>query len=197
MLEENTPHKTSMNRKIHDSIRIFSEYRNISEKIHHPITKHHAQMACSPATSTMKPQKRFHSGKANLSLLRKNTQTKRGARPINRLNERESGNPAAPPPLLPTEGPFPTPTAQRCARTAKTAIRAQQRTGTNKKAAPKRETAFSRPQQTFLKQCALPQSKKSSHRRNHVTLSRNALRKNDHERAPLPGPSPPHSSIIP
>ena len=134
----------------------------------------------------MKPQKRFHSGKANLSFLRKNTQTKRGARPINRLNERESGNPAAPPPLLPTEGPFPTPTAQRCARTAKTAIRAQQRTGTNKKAAPKRETAFSRPQQTFLKQCALPQSKKSSHRRNHVTLSRNALRKSYRERAPFP-----------
>ena len=40
--------------------------------------------------------------------MRKNTQTKREARPINRLNERESGNPAAPPPLLPTEGPFPT-----------------------------------------------------------------------------------------
>lgn len=138
----------------------------------------------------MKPQKRFHSGKANLSFLRKNTQTKRGARPINRLNERESGNPAAPPPLLPTEGPFP-PTAQRCARTAKTAIRAQQRTGTNKKAAPKRETAFSRPQQTFLKQCALPQSKKSSHRRNHVTLSRNALSEERPRKAPLPGPSPP------
>ena len=66
-----------------------------------------------------------------------------------------------------------------------------------KKPPPKRETAFSRPQQTFLKQCALPQSKKSSHRRNHVTLSRNALRKSDRERAPLPGPSPPHSSIIP
>ena len=197
MLEENTPHKTSMNRKIHDSIRIFSEYRNISEKIHHPITKHHAQMACSPATSTLKPQKRFHSGKANLSLLRKNTQTKRGARPINRLNERESGNPAAPPPLLPTEGPFPTPphNAVRGLQKGPSAhknVRAQ-----IKKPPPKRETAFSRPQQTFLKQCALPQSKKSSHRRNHVTLSRNALRKNDRERAPLPGPSPPHSSIIP
>ena len=131
----------------------------------------------------MKPQKRFHSGKANLSFLRKNTQTKRGARPINRLNERESGNPAAPPPLLPTEGPFPTPTAQRCARTAKTAIRAQQRTGTNKKAAPKRETAFSRPQQTFLKQCALPQSKKSSHRRN----PRYALKKRLTEERPRKG----------
>ena len=60
-------------------------------------------------------------------------------------------------------------------------IRAQ-----TKKPPPKRETAFSRPQQTFLKQCALPQSKKSSHRRNHVTLSRNALRKSYRERAPFP-----------
>lgn len=63
-----------------------------------------------------------------------------------------------------------------------------------KKPPPKRETAFSRPQQTFLKQCALPQSKKSSHRRNHVTLSRNALRKSYPERAPFPKmPSSPAS----
>lgn len=133
----------------------------------------------------MKPQKRFHSGKANLSLLRKNTQTKRGARPINRLNERESGNPAAPPPLLPTEGPFsPLRNAVHGLQKRPSAhknVRAQ-----TKKPPPKRETAFSRPQQTFLKQCALPQSKKSSHRRNHVTLSRNALRKSYRERAPFP-----------
>lgn len=134
----------------------------------------------------MKPQKRFHSGKANLSLLRKNTQTKRGARPINRLNERESGNPAAPPPLLPTEGPFPPPPRNAVRGLQKRPsvhknVRAQ-----IKKPPPKRETAFSRPQQTFLKQCALPQSKKSSHRRNHVTLSRNALRKSHRERALLP-----------
>ena len=55
-----------------------------------------------------------------------------------------------------------------------------------KKPPPKRETAFSRPQQTFLKQCALPQSKKSSQRRSHVMLSRNALRKSYRNRAPFP-----------
>ena len=63
-----------------------------------------------------------------------------------------------------------------------------------KKPPPKRETAFSRPQQTFLKQCALPQSKKSSQRRSHVILSRNALRKSYRKRAPFPKmPSSPAS----
>lgn len=63
-----------------------------------------------------------------------------------------------------------------------------------KKPPPKRETAFSRPQQTFLKQCALPQSKKSSQRRSHVILSRNALRKSYRNRAPFPKmPSSPAS----
>ena len=121
----------------------------------------------------MKPQKRFHSGKANLSLLRKNTQTKRGARPINRLNERESGKPAAPPPLLPTEGPFPTPTAQRCARTAKTAIRAQQRTGTNKKAASQTGNGFFSPSTDVLEtMCPAPKQEIKSQKKPRYALKK-------------------------
>lgn len=121
----------------------------------------------------MKPQKRFHSGKANLSLLRKNTQTKRGARPINRLNERESGNPAAPPPLLPTEGPFPTPTAQRCVRTAKTAIRAQQRTGTNKKAASQTGNGFFSPSTDVLEtMCPAPKQEIKSQEKPRYALKK-------------------------
>ena len=80
-----------MNRKISDYIRIFSDYRNISENICWSMITQYIRMAGSLARSTLMPQKMFHLNKEPSSFLRKKSPNKesRPSRQEERERERE------------------------------------------------------------------------------------------------------------
>ena len=143
-----------MNRKISDYIRIFSDYRNISENICWSMITQYIRMAGSLARSTLMPQKMFHLNKEPSSFLRKKSPNKesRPSRQEEREREREREREKMKP-THPLHFPFPAvsacwrPSLPRtgCCADAKRSVQTNLRT--QKRPPPKRETAFSCHQQ--------------------------------------------------